>query len=187
MKDIIQEACKVLHQGGIILYPTDTVWGLGCDATNEAAVQKILALKQRSAGKSFVVLAHDMDMVEDYVEKVPEMAEQLVELSASPLTLIYPGAMNLAPSVVSAAGEVAIRVPAHDFCSQLLRKLRKPLVSTSANISDRPTPVNFEQIDPAVKAGVDWVAPRSVEGKPTGKASSIVKLGLRNEVTIIRE
>lgn len=193
--DAINEALAVLKKGGVILYPTDTVWGIGCDATNEAAVSKVFEIKRRSEAKSLVLLACDLDMVAKYVREIPSMAIDLVEVNDSPMTIIYPGAQYLAPNAVAEDGSVGIRVPYVEedavggpalFCRELVRRLRRPLVSTSANISGEPTPERWADISEEIKAAVDWCAPRSLETGSTGKASQIIKLGLHNEVTIIR-
>jgi len=184
---IIQEALSVLKAGGLLLYPTDTVWGIGCDATNEKAVEKIYALKQRADSKSLIILADSITMVERYVKKVPDTAYMLVEVSDKPLTIIYPEAVDLAPNVVAEDGSIAIRVINHAFCNELLRKFKKPLVSTSANISGEKTPFNFAAISDIIKQGVDYVVPSDLEQGSTNKPSSIIKLGINNEVQIIRE
>lgn len=186
MKEIIDEAVRILGEGGVILYPTDTVWGIGCDATNEEAVKKVFAAKRRSEAKSLVLLACDLDMVARYVRQIPSIAIDLVEVNDAPMTIIYPGAQGLAPSVVAEDGSVGIRIPMSDFCRELVRRLRRPLVSTSANISGEPAPSSFADISPELLAAADWCAPRKFEAGATGRASQIIKLGLRGEVEIIR-
>ena len=186
MKEIVDEAVRVLKEGGVILYPTDTVWGLGCDATNEAAVQRVFGIKRRSEAKSLVLLAADMDMVARYIKQIPSIAIDLVEVNDAPMTIVYPGAQGLAPAVVAEDGSVGIRIPNHEFCKELVRRLRAPLVSTSANISGEPSPASFREISQEIKDAVDWCAPRKFEAESTGKASQIIKLGLRGEVEIIR-
>lgn len=183
---IVAEAVKVLKAGGVILYPTDTVWGIGCDATNEAAVQKIFDIKRRSGAKSLVLLAKDLDMVARYVKQIPSIAIDLVEVNDAPMTIIYPEAQYLAPNVVAEDGSVGIRIPQHEFCLELLRRFGKPLVSTSANISGEPTPESRAEVSEEVVAAMDWVAPTPLERGATGKASQIIKLGLKGEVQIIR-
>ncbi len=216
MKDlsaIVSEALETLKSGGLILYPTDTVWGIGCDACNEEAVQKVFALKKRSGAKSLVLLASDMDMVARYIRTIPSIAIDLVEVNDAPMTIVYPGAevasvkggFGLAPSVVAEDGSVGIRVPrivpgeegnavpaGAVFCNKLVYRLRRPLVSTSANISGEPAPGNFKEIAKEILDGVDYVVPASFEGgrfdgTSTGRASQIIKLGLRGEVEIIRK
>ncbi|MBQ9463490.1 MAG: threonylcarbamoyl-AMP synthase [Bacteroidales bacterium] len=186
MKEIIEEAVKILKDGGVILYPTDTVWGIGCDATNEEAVRKVFAIKRRSEAKSLVLLACDLDMVARHVKQIPSIAIDLVEVNDAPMTIIYPGAQGLAPSVTAEDGSVGIRIPMSDFCRELVRRLRRPLVSTSANISGEPAPSSFSEISPELLSAVDWCAPRKLEAGATGRASQIIKLGLRGEVEIIR-
>lgn len=186
MKEVILEAVKVLNSGGVILYPTDTVWGIGCDATNSEAVAKVFAIKHRSEAKSLVLLACDLDMVARYIKQIPSIAIDLVEVNDAPMTIVYPGAQGLAPEVVAGDGSVGIRIPHHDFCVELVRRLRKPLVSTSANISGEPSPESFRDIAPEIVSSVDWCAPRKFEAGSTGRASQIIKLGLRGEVEIIR-
>ena len=186
MKEVIDEAVRVLKEGGVILYPTDTVWGIGCDATNEAAVARVFQVKRRSEAKSLVLLAADLDMVARYIREIPSIAIDLVEVNDAPMTIVYPGAQGLAPSVVAEDGSVGIRIPQHEFCKQLAFRLRRPLVSTSANISGEPTPESFASVSQEIKDAVDWCAPRKFEAGATGRASQIIKLGLRGEVEIIR-
>ena len=185
-EEILAEALRVLREGGIILYPTDTVWGLGCDATNAAAVSRIYEIKQRDDAKSLVLLASDLDMVARYVKEIPSIAVDLVEVNDAPMTIIYPGAQYLAPNAVAEDGSVGIRIPQNEFCVQLVRKLRRPLVSTSANISGEPTPSCFAEISQEIVSAVDYVVPAALERDSTGRASQIIKLGLRGEVEIIR-
>lgn len=196
-REIIDEAVKVLREGGVILYPTDTVWGIGCDATNEKAVAKVFEIKRRSEAKSLVLLACDLDMVAKYIKEIPSIAIDLVEVNDAPMTIIYPGAQYLAPNAVAEDGSVGIRIPlvpeeeagslrGADFTRELVRRLRKPLVSTSANISGEPTPANFSEISEEIKAAMDYVVPRNVDNGSTGRPSQIIKLGLGGEVEIIR-
>ena len=197
-EEILAEALKTLRAGGTILYPTDTVWGLGCDATNPEAVARIYEIKQRADSKSLVLLASDLDMVARYVKEIPSIAVDLVEVNDAPMTLIYPGAIageegapgdkwHLAHNTVAEDGSVGIRVPLMDWCKQLVFKLGRPIVSTSANISGEPTPQRFSEIDPAIKEAVDFVVPPSVDTQSTGKASQILKVGLKGEIEIIRK
>ena len=197
MKEEIQKALEVLRKGGVILYPTDTVWGLGCDATDPEAVAKIYAIKNREDSKSLVLLAGDMDMVCRYVNEVPEMAVQLVEVNDKPMTIIYPGAVRgekgagksnhcLAYNAVAEDGTVGIRVPMMDFCQQLVSRFGRPIVSTSANISGEQTPKKFAEISDGIKASVDHIVDPSLERGSTGKASSIIKVGLDYSIEIIR-
>ena len=223
---IIQEAVRILREGGVILYPTDTVWGIGCDATNEAAVARVFEIKRRSEAKSLVLLASDLNMVAKHVREIPSIAIDLVEVNDAPMTLIYPGAQYLAPNAVAADGSVGIRIPvvpdadapapaagsrpagsrassadsrssfagptgespaprqapqgnltAGAFCRELVRRLRRPLVSTSANISGEPTPQDFNEISEEIKSAVDYVVPKPFGAGATGRSSQIIKLG----------
>ena len=189
---VIQEAVKVLREGGVILYPTDTVWGIGCDATNEKAVARVFEIKRRSEAKSLVLLACDLDMVAKYIKVIPSIAIDLVEVNDAPMTIIYPGAQYLAPNAVAEDGSVGIRIPvveentAGAFCRELVRRLRRPLVSTSANISGEPTPASFAEIPEEIKAAVDYVVPKPFGAGATGRSSQIIKLGLDGEVQILR-
>ena len=199
MNDAIQKALEVLRSGGVILYPTDTVWGIGCDATDPEAVAKIYAIKNREDSKSLVLLASDMDMICRYVKEVPEMAIQLVEVNDKPMTIIYPGAIAgekgnmkadrraLAFNTVAEDGTVGIRIPMMDFCRQLVAKLGRPLVSTSANISGEPTPKKFAEISEAIRSSVDHIVEPSLERGATGQSSSIIKVGLDYSIEIIRK
>ena len=189
---IIQEAVKVLREGGVILYPTDTVWGIGCDATNEKAVARVFEIKRRSEAKSLVLLASDLDMVAKYIKVIPSIAIDLVEVNDAPMTIIYPGAQYLASNAVAADGSVGIRIPLVDenpagaFCHELVYRLRRPLVSTSANISGEPTPASFAEISDEIKGAVDYVVPKPFGAGATGRSSQIIKLGLGGEVEILR-
>ena len=203
MKEEIQKALEVLRKGGVILYPTDTVWGIGCDATDPEAVAKIYEIKRRSDSKSLVLLASDMDMISRYVKEVPEMAIQLVEVNDKPMTIIYPGAVTgprpegdvmpkaekyaLAFNTAAEDGSVGIRVPMMEFCQQLAFRLGRPIVSTSANISGEATPKRFAEISQEVKSAVDHIVDPSLERGSTGQSSSIIKVGLDYSIEIIRK
>ena len=173
MHNDIKKAVEVLKGGGIILYPTDTIWGIGCDATNPDAVAKIYKLKEREDSKSMLVLVDNPNMLNIYLNEVPEIAWDLIELTTKPLTIIYPNAKNLAPNLVAADGSIGIRVVKHSFCEKLIYALRKPIVSTSANISGKPFPKNFNTIDPSIINGVDFVVPTIYEESTSqiGRAS----------------
>ena len=189
----------MLRNGGIILYPTDTVWGIGCDATDPAAVAKIYEIKKRADSKSLVLLASDMDMICRYVKEVPEMAVQLVEVNDKPMTIIYPGAVAgssenpkadrrcLAYNTVAEDGTVGIRIPMMDFCQQLVAKFGRPIVSTSANVSGEPTPKKFAEITPVIREAVDHIVDPALEKGATGQSSSIIKVGLDYSIEIIRK
>ena len=203
MKEEISKAIEVLRNGGVILYPTDTVWGIGCDATNPEAVAKVYAIKKRSDSKSLVLLASDMDMICRYVKEVPEMAIQLVEVNDKPMTIIYPGAIvgekpsepgaavradrnSLAYNTVAEDGTVGMRIPMMDFCQQLVARFGRPIVSTSANISGEATPRKFSEISDDIKNAVDHIVDPSLEKGSTGRSSSIIKVGLDYSIEIIR-
>ena len=203
MKEEIQKALEVLRKGGLILYPTDTVWGIGCDATDPEAVAKVYEIKRRSDSKSLVLLASDMDMISRYVKEVPEMAIQLVEVNDKPMTIIYPGAVTgpkpdgdvlpkaekyvLAFNTVAEDGSVGMRIPMMEFCQQLVFRLGRPIVSTSANISGEATPMKFAEISQDVKSAVDHIVDPALERGSTGQSSSIIKVGLDYSIEIIRK
>lgn len=186
IQEEVNKAVEVLKAGGIILYPTDTVWGIGCDATNPEAVAKIYALKGSVNKKGMIVLLDKPINVARYVRNVPEIAWDLLELSDKPLTLILDGAVGVAHNLIPEEGSVAIRVADHDFCRRLVGKLGRPLVSTSANFSGEPTPVHFGDIVEGIKSGVDLVVSPDCEGSPTRKPSSIMILHENGEFKILR-
>lgn len=187
MKEEVQKAVDVLKRGGIVLYPTDTVWGVGCDATNDEAVAKVYALKRSTDKHAMTVLVASVDDVGRYVRRVPEAARQLLEVAESPLTLILPGGVGVSPGIIPDSGTIGIRVPKHEFCHALSRRLGRPLVSTSANISGEPTPLTFDTIPAVIREGVDMVVDRRFERQPTRKPSSIISVGTGGEIKIIRE
>ncbi len=203
INEIYGKALAVLRSGGLLLYPTDTVWGIGCDATDPDAVAKVYALKRRSDSKSLVLLASDLDMVARYIREIPEMAVQLVEVNDRPMTIIYPGAVAmprpsegeevrkshhlLAYNTVAEDGSVGIRIPDMDFCRNLVKRFGRPVVSTSANISGEPAPGNFSEISRAIREGVDYIVDPELEKGATGKSSSIIKVGLDATIEIIRK
>lgn len=183
----VKAAVETLKAGGVILYPTDTVWGLGCDATNEAAVARIYAIKQRADSKSLITLVANADMLGKYVKVIPEVAINLLEVNDKPMTIIYPDAMGLAPNVVAEDGTAGIRIPMNDFCVEVIRRFHKPIVSTSANISGQPAPAFYEDIPMEIIDAADWVADPYLEEGATGEPSQIIQVGLHGEIKIIRE
>ena len=188
MEKELQAALEVLRAGGLILYPTDTVWGIGCDATNAEAVEKIYKLKQSQNKTSMIVLCRDADMIVRYVNKAPGIAFEVMEMSEKPLTLILQGAVGVASNLIPEEGTLGVRVPNHDFCQQLLRKFGKPIVSTSANISGEPTPLKgLKDVEKVIIDGVDFVVNPRFQGKPTCQPSAIIAFGERGEVEIIRK
>lgn len=187
-REALKKSLEVLESGGILLTPTDTVWGLSCDATNEEAVQKLIHLKQRPEGKSFIVLLDADYKLEQYVSQVPPVAYDLIELAEKPLTIIFDGARRLASGVINQDGSVGIRVvQPHCFCKRLLEKFRKPLVSTSANLSGRPAPVNRQEIPADLIDQVDYAVPASEAASADSKPSTIIRLGPSGEYTLIRK
>lgn len=184
----IGNALAALKRGGVILYPTDTVWGLGCDATNAAAVERIFAIKRRSDSKALICLIDSADSLERWVTGVPEVAYELIEAAVDPLTVIYDGACvpPLARNLPAEDGSLAVRIPDNDFCRELCRRLRRPLVSTSANISGQPTPASFRDIDPEVVAAVDYVCQTGRAARGKHRPSTIIKLTEDARVTVIR-
>ena len=172
--------------GGLILYPTDTIWGIGCDATNEEAVRKVYALKRRSDHKAMLLLMDSSAKLNYYVQEVPDMAWDLIELADSPLTVIYSGARNVAPNLLAEDGSVGIRITQEEFSHKLCERFRKPLVSTSANVSGAPSPANFSEISDTIKSGVDYIVRYRQEDLSKAAPSHIIKLGAGGLVKIIR-
>jgi len=187
MKDDIKRAVEVLSSGGIILYPTDTIWGIGCDATNKDAVSRIYSLKQREDNKSMLVLVHSEGMIPSYVEQVPEIAWELLDASTEPMTLIYPSAKNLAENLVASDGSIGIRVTGDPFCRKLIEKFRKPIVSTSANISGNPSPALFDEIDPGIVEAVDFAVHWRRDDLQRGNPSAVIKIGTGGVFEILRK
>ncbi|KOH45468.1 L-threonylcarbamoyladenylate synthase [Sunxiuqinia dokdonensis] len=186
MHNDLKKALDVLHAGGIILYPTDTIWGIGCDATNEKAVQRIYQIKRREDSKSMLVLMENINFLSRYVEEVPEIAYDLIELSDKPLTIIYPGAKNLAKNLIARDGTLGIRLTSEDFTRQLIQRFKKPIVSTSANISGTPAPAIYDEIDPEIISSVDYVVEYRQDDLTKATPSSIIKLGVGGEIEILR-
>ncbi|HRZ96674.1 MAG TPA: L-threonylcarbamoyladenylate synthase [Paludibacter sp.] len=183
----ISNAFNVLIKGGVILYPTDTVWGLGCDATNEDAVKRIFEIKKRTDTKAMLVLIDNPAKLQGYVNEIPEMAWDLIELSEKPLTIIYPEAKNLAKNLVSNDKTIGIRVTNELFSKKLCERFRKAIVSTSANVSGEKTPATFKEITEEIKSSVDYVVNFRQNESTLPKPSSIIKLGIGNVIQIIRE
>lgn len=185
--DDIKQAIEVLRRGGVILYPTDTIWGIGCDATNAAAVKRVYEIKQREDSKSMLVLLENPSRIVGYIDEIPEVAWDLIEFSEKPTTIIYDKAKNLADNLVAADGSIGIRITREAFSSELLKRFRKPIVSTSANISGEPSPANFSEISEAIKKQVDYVVQYRQNEKGNPAPSSIIKLGVTGLIRIIRE
>jgi len=186
MIEDIKTALEVLQKGGVILYPTDTIWGLGCDAANEEAVKRIYAIKNRVDSKSMLVLMENAALLERYVDEVPEIAFDLIELTEKPLTIIYDGARNLAKNLIAEDGSIGIRITSEKFSSELIRRFKRPIVSTSANVSGKPSPACFGDIEPEIIDAVDYVVKFRQEDTAKAEPSSIMKLGRGGEIKIIR-
>jgi len=187
MIEEIKRTIEVLRAGGIILYPTDTVWGIGCDATNEQAVQKIFNLKNRKDKKAMLILIDNAAKLQSYLDEVPDMTWDLIEFAEKPLTIIYPDAKNLAPNLLGEDKSIGIRVTKEDFSRRLCEQFRKPIVSTSANLSGEQTPLNFSEISETIKSKVDYVVSFRQNELSKPKPSSIIKLGKGNLFQMIRE
>jgi len=186
MQSEIKNAIAALKNGGLILYPTDTVWGIGCDANNAEAVKKVYQLKQREDSKALICLVADDRMLKKYVKQIPVAAQNIIDIANKPTTIIYDEAQNLASNLIANDGSIAIRIPDNDFCYWLTRKFNGAIVSTSANISGAPTPKSFKEIAPEVLKGVDYIVNLHRE-KICDKPSSIIKLNNDGLVKIIRE
>ncbi|WP_340112220.1 L-threonylcarbamoyladenylate synthase [Maribellus mangrovi] len=187
MYDDIKKALEVLKGGGVILYPTDTIWGIGCDATNEEAVKRIYEIKKREDSKSMLVLMENPALLDRYVDEVPEVAWDLVEISTTPLTVIYPGAKNLAKNLIAEDGSIGIRFTKEEFTGKLLERLRRPLVSTSANVSGEKSPAFFDEISEYIKSSVDYIVEYRQDDTAPATPSSIIKLGPGGQIDIIRK
>ena len=182
----INNAFQVLKTGGLILYPTDTVWGIGCDASNTEAVKKIYKLKQRTDSKALICLVADDRMLKKYVKKIPDVVFSIIDISKKPITIIYDDAQNLASNLIAKDNTIAIRIPNNEFCYQLSRKLNGALVSTSANISGQSTPKSYKEISLTILKGVNYIVNLHHE-KICNKPSSIIKLSNNDIVKIIRK
>ena len=186
IREEVKKACDVLNKGGVILYPTDTVWGLGCDATNPEAVKRIYEIKQRADSKAMLVLVDSDIKVDFYVKDVPEVAWNLIEVADKPMTIIYDGARNLAENLLAEDGSVGIRVTNEEFSKELCFRFRKAIVSTSANISGQASPATFAEISDEIKQKVDYIIDYRQDECAGAKPSSIIKLGAGGTVKIIR-
>ena len=180
------EAIQTLKSGGVLLYPSDTIWGLGCDVRNDQAIDKILELKNRPASKGLIVLISKMEQLSEYVEQVPDLAWDLVEFAEDPLTIIYPKGKNVSPSLLGPDGSIAIRLVKDEFCKGLIYRYQRGIVSTSANLSGDASPINFETVAVSIKEQVDYILQNPNPKKGSGKPSKIVKLGLGGEYALIR-
>jgi len=181
----VSVALKTLQQEGIIIYPTDTVWGIGCDATNENTVKKVFKIKQRTESKSLIILVDSFKMLKEYVNEIPYNINEILEKFHKPTTIIYNNPKRLAKNVVASDDTVAIRVVQDKFCKELIKEYGKPIVSTSANISGKPSPKSFEEIEPSILDAVDYVV-NLHQNKKTDSPSSIIKLNAKGEIEVIR-
>lgn len=186
IREEVNNAFSVLKKGGVILYPTDTVWGIGCDATNADAIDRIYEIKKRNQAKALICLVSDFKMLNQYVEEVPEVAYDILKYANTPTTIIYDKPIRIAENLVGEEDTLGIRVTKDKFCNDLIRKMKKPLVSTSANISGEPTPNSFDQISPEILKAVDYVV-NLHQSKKSGKPSAIIQLANDGKVKIIRK
>lgn len=182
----LEEIIAVLSRGGNILYPTDTIWGIGCDATNAKAVEQVYRVKERIVDKSFIILVKDIDMLNDYVADIPDIALELLSSISEPITIIYPGGKNLAKNVIASDGSIAIRIPDHHFCQELLEAFNKPITSTSANLSGGSLPFSFRAIADQIKNNVDYIVQYEQNVFTRPKPSTIVKVEVNGEIRVLR-
>ena len=186
MKNEIEKASEIIKNGGIILYPTDTIWGIGCDPKNEKALDKINDLKGRTKDKNFIILVDSDRLLNRYAKIIPEVCYDLIDYANQPLTIIYPKGQFVAPQVLAEDGSIGIRLTKDEFCSKLIQKLKSGITSTSANLSGEKSPKNFEEISDKIKNGVDYIV-NLKKKKKKAKPSQIIKIGENSEVTIIRK
>ena len=184
--DDVRQACEVMRRGGIILYPTDTVWGIGCDATNAEAVARVYSIKHREDNKAMICLVDSEARLQRYVRDVPSVAWDIIELATRPTTVILDNATGLADNLVAADGSIAVRVTAEPFSRELCRRLQRPVVSTSANISGRPPAQNYSDIDPQLIAAVDYVCTSRRQETGQHTPSAIIRLHSNGEVKVVR-
>ncbi len=183
----IKNALEVLRNGGLILYPTDTIWGIGCDATNPGAVEKLYQLKGRQNDKPLIILLENDNKLASYVSEIPDVAYDLIEYAEKPLTIVYDGAKNLASNLIAQDGSIGIRVTHHQFCTQLLQRFKKPIVSTSANISGEPSPRSFQEISAFITEGVDYIVETDQKIINEHLASTVMKLGPSGQFALLRK
>lgn len=187
MKDDIKAALDALQKGGVILFPTDTVWGVGCDASNEEAVNKVRALTHRLKSEGMTILMENAALLERYVEDVPEIAYDLFELSEKPLTIIFDGGRGIAKDLLAADGSIGIGITGEAFSRELIRRMKRPVVFTPANIAGKPVPACFDEIDPEIIASVDFVVNYRQDEITRTELSSVIKLGKRGEIKVVRD
>jgi L-threonylcarbamoyladenylate synthase len=182
----IKKSLETLRSGGLLLYPTDTIWGLGCDATSSSAIEKIFKIKSRPESRSLIILVNGEPMLERYVREVPESAFQIIEISDKPMTIIYPGGKNLAPGICSEDGSVGIRICNDPFCNELISRFRKPVVSTSANLSGKPSPAYFGDIEKEILNAADYIVKYRQNDRQKQTASPVIKIDKNGVLQILR-
>ena len=182
----LEKALKVLKRGGLIVYPTDTVWGIGCDATNADAVDRVFALKQRDDSKALICLVSDFRMLEQYISSIPEVAYDILKYADRPTTIVYDQPRHVAENLIAEDDSLGVRITDNEFCRSIIKYLKKPLVSTSANISGQPTPGMFKEIDQAILDGVDYVVNLD-RNKKNDRPSSVIRLKNDGTVQVIRK
>jgi len=187
MDNEIKNAVKILKSGGTILYPTDTIWGIGCDPTNPEAIKKIFRIKQREDTKSMLVLVNSIHMLSNYLRQLPDLAEKLIEITDKPLTIIYDEAINLAANLISDDGSIGIRLSKDEFNQRLIYSFKKPVVSTSANITGEKPPRFFSEIDRRIKDNVDYIVNLKQNEKKTARPSGIIRIKSNGEIKVIRQ
>ncbi len=183
----LKESLNALRQGGVLLYPTDTIWGLGCDPTNSMAVEKIFKIKSRVETKGLIILTDGLAMIDRYVKEIPQIVYELADVSDTPLTIIYPKGKNLAAGVCGEDGSIAIRICYDEFCLKLIERFRKPIVSTSANLSGKPSPVNFDEIEKTIIDKADYVVNYRQNDRSKYNASPVIKVNEDGTIKIIRK
>ena len=186
MKTEINQCLHIMRSGGVILYPTDTVWGIGCDASNKNAVEKIYQLKKREESKALITLVNNEAMLERVVVDIPEIAWELIDVADRPLTIIYEKVKGIASNAIAENGSCSIRLVKNTFCESLISRFGKPITSTSANVSGKPTPKNFQEIDPFILKNVDYVVDVNFDNSQETKPSNIVELKNNGSIKIIR-
>ena len=186
-REDLNQALETLKNGGLILYPTDTIWGIGCDATNPAAVEKVFALKGRDKSKSMLILLHSDNQLASYVRDIPEVAYELIDVSDRPITIVYSGAKNLAENAIAEDGSIGIRIVNHPFCQQLLQRFKKPVISTSANLSGQPSASTFDEIDELIKEKVDYIVKFGQNEDAIGTPSIVMKLDPSGKIEFLRK
>jgi L-threonylcarbamoyladenylate synthase len=186
VKEEVEKAAQVIREGGVILYPTDTIWGLGCDPQNEKAIEKIVAIKKRDESKHFIVLVNSEFLLNKYVDTIPELCYDLMDMAERPITIVYPKGIQVSKKILADDGSIAIRKTSHPFCDALMQKTKCGLISTSANISGQPFAGHFSDIDPQILKEADYVV-NLYRDQKAGTPSQIVKIGLKGELKIIRK